>query len=46
MLDTRILSLGVFANEDGVDVVIRSLEALNGDARPDIGEKIEGPPKS
>ncbi|KAG6890568.1 hypothetical protein C0992_000576 [Termitomyces sp. T32_za158] len=42
MLDTRILSLGVLANEDSVYIVIRSFETLNGHTRSDIGKEIEG----
>jgi hypothetical protein len=42
VLDTRVLSLGVLTDEDGVDVVVRRLETLDGDARADVGEKGEG----
>lgn len=42
VLDTRILSLGVLTNEHRVDIIIRRLEALDGDARSNIGEQVEG----
>jgi hypothetical protein len=42
VLDTRVLSLGVLTDEDGVDVVIRRLETLDGHARADVGEEGEG----
>ena len=41
MLNTRVLSLGVLTDEDSVDVVVRGLEALDGDARTDVGEEVE-----
>jgi len=43
VLDTGILSLRVFADEDGVNVVVRSLEALDRGARSDIGKEVECP---
>ena len=46
MLDTRILSLSVLPNQDGVDVVIRSLEALDGNARTDVREEVESSAES
>jgi hypothetical protein len=42
VLDTRVLSLGVLTDEDGVDVVIRRLETLDGHAGTDVGEEGEG----
>ena len=42
VLDTGILSLSVFTDEDGVDVVVRGLETLNGHTRTDVGEEVEG----
>lgn len=46
VLDTRILSLSVLTNEHSVDIVIGSLETLDGDARSDVGEQVEGSAKS
>ena len=43
VLNTGILSLRVFANENGVHVVVGSLEALDGGARSDVGKEIECP---
>ena len=45
VLDARVFTLSILSDEDGVDVLIRSLEALNGNARPDVGEEVEGPTK-
>lgn len=45
MLDTRVFALGILSDEDGVDVLVRSLEALDGNARTDVGEEVEGPSK-
>ena len=42
MLNTRVFTLRIFTNQDGVDVVIRSLVALDGNAWADIGEKVKG----
>jgi hypothetical protein len=42
VLDTRVFSLGVLTDEDGVDVVVRRLETLDGNARADVGEEGEG----
>ena len=41
MLDTRVLALGVFADENGVDVVVGGLEALDGYTGPDVREEVE-----
>lgn len=46
MLDTRIFSLSVLTDEHGVDVVVGSLEALDGYARSDVGEQVEGTAES
>ena len=46
MLNTRVLSLSVLTNEDGVDIVVGWLETLNGNTRTHIGEELEGPTKS
>ena len=43
MLDTGVLALGVLADENGVDVVVGGLEALDGDAGTNVGKKVEGP---
>ena len=45
MLDTRVLSLCVLTDENSVDVVVRRLESLDGNARPYVGEKVERPPQ-
>jgi hypothetical protein len=41
VLDTRVLSLGVLSDEDGVDVVVSGLVSLDGNTRSDVGEKRE-----
>ena len=46
MLDTGVLALGVLADENGVDVVVGGLEALDGDTRPDVGKEVECPSES
>ena len=43
VLDTGVLSLSVLTYENGVNVVVGSLEALDGDTWPDIGEEVESP---
>lgn len=45
VLDTRVLSLGVLSDEDGVDVVVGGLEPDDGSARSDVGEEVEGSSK-
>ena len=42
VLDTGVLSLGVLTDEDGVDVVVGGLVALDGHARADVGKEVEG----
>ncbi len=42
VLDTGVLSLGVLTDQDGVDVVVGGLEALNAPAGTDVGEEVEG----
>lgn len=42
MLDTRVLSLGVLADQDGVNVVVSGLVPSNGAAGADIGEEVKG----
>jgi len=46
MFNTRVLSLRVFTNKDGVDVIIRRLETLDRDARTDVGEEVESSSES
>lgn len=41
MLDTRVLALGVLADQDGVDVIVRCLEAGDRAAGPQVGEEVE-----
>ena len=41
VLDTAVLSLRVFANDDGVDVLVQRLVALNAPARTHVGVKVE-----
>ncbi|KAI3488747.1 hypothetical protein L1887_47088 [Cichorium endivia] len=41
VLDARVLALGVLTDEDGVDVVVGGLEALDGLAGTDVGEEAE-----
>ena len=43
MLDTRVFTLGVLPDEDGVNIFVRSLEALDRHARTNVGEEVEGP---
>lgn len=42
MLNTGVFALGVFTNENGVDVVVGGFVTGNGFAGPDIGEGVEG----
>lgn len=42
MLDTRVLSFSVLADQDGVDVVVCGLVPSNRAARADIGKEVEG----
>lgn len=41
VFDTGILSLGVFTNEDGIDIVVWRLETSYRDTWSDIGEQVE-----
>ena len=45
MLDTRVLALRVLPNQDSVDIFVRGFEALDGNARADIGEEVKSPAK-
>ena len=42
MLNTRVFSLGILTDQDGVDVIIRRFVPGNGFTGADIGEKVEG----
>jgi hypothetical protein len=42
VLDTRVFSLGVLTDQDGVDVVVGCLVASDGSAWSDVGEEVEG----
>ena len=42
VLDARVLALGVLTDQDGVDVVVGGLEALDGPAGTNVGEEVEG----
>jgi hypothetical protein len=46
VLNARVFSLGVFTDEDGVDVVVGGFVALDGLARTDVGEEVEGTTES
>lgn len=41
MLDTGVFSLGVLPDEDGIHVIVRSLETFDGYARPHVSKKVE-----
>ena len=43
MFNARVFTLGILTDQNGVDVVVGSLEALDGNARPDVGEEVECP---
>lgn len=45
VFDSRVLSFGVLADEDGVHVVVWSFEAFDGQARADVCEEVEGTPQ-
>jgi hypothetical protein len=45
VLDARVFALGVFSNQNSVDVVIGRFVACNGPTRSDIGEEVECPSK-
>lgn len=42
VLDTGVLTFGVFSDQDGVDVFVWGLVALDGLTRSDVGEKTKG----
>lgn len=41
VFNAGIFSFSVFTNQDSVDIVIGSFEALDGDTWTDVGEKIK-----
>jgi hypothetical protein len=41
VLDTRVLSLGVLSDKNGVDVVVSGLVSLDGDTWSDVGKEGE-----
>lgn len=41
MLDTRVFTFRVLADEDRIDVVVGRLESLDGRTGPDIGEQVK-----
>lgn len=41
VLDTRVLALGVLADQDGVDIVVGGLESGDGAAGTQVGEEVE-----
>ena len=43
VLDARVFTLGVLANQDGVDVVVCGLVAGDGTAWPQVGKEVESP---
>ena len=43
MFNTRVFTLGILTDQNGVDVVVRGLETLDGNARTNIGEEVECP---
>jgi hypothetical protein len=46
VLDTRVLSLGVFSDQNSVDVVVGGLVTLDRDTWSDIGEEGESSTQS
>lgn len=46
VLDAGVFTLSVLTDEDGVDVVVGGLEAGDGSARTNVGEKVEGTAES
>jgi hypothetical protein len=41
VLNARVLALGVLTDQDGVDAVVRGLEASDGAARSEVGKEVE-----
>lgn len=46
VLNARVLSLGIFTNQNRIHIIVRCLEAFNRPTRPDVGEKVKGSSKS
>lgn len=46
VLDAGVLSLGIFTDQDGVDVVVGGLVAGNRPTRTNVGEEVEGTAES
>lgn len=46
VLNTTVFTLGVFTDQDGVDVVVSGLVTLNRDTRSNVGEEGECPSQS
>lgn len=46
VFDARVLALGVLADQNGVDILVRGLETLDGSTGPYIGEEVERPTES
>lgn len=46
VFNSRIFSFRVFANKNGIDVVIGSFEAFDGHTRADVGEEIKSTTQS
>lgn len=42
MLNAGVFALGVFADENGVDIVVGGFIACNGFAGADVSEEVEG----
>lgn len=45
MLNARVFALGIFTDQDSVDIVVRGLVASDGPARANIGEEVESATK-
>lgn len=46
VLDTRVLTLGVLTDEDGVDIIVRGLVTYNRLTRTDVGKQVESSSES
>lgn len=46
VLDTRVFTLGVLTDQNGVNTIVGGLVAGNGAARTDVGEQVEGTTES
>lgn len=45
VFNARVFTLRVFTDENSVNIVVRCLEALDRDARTNVGKKIKRPAK-